>query len=70
MRHSEKNSMDKGLTIVQYKNIMHANLAYTMPIYLGIVTTTRSPNIVKCSQLLVHAIFLPLNKFTAIRDKA
>lgn len=51
MRHSEKNSMDKGLTIVQYKNIMHANLAYTMPIYLGIVTTARSPNVVKCSQL-------------------
>ena len=51
MRHTEKNSMDKGLTIVQYKNIMHANLAYAVPIYLGIVTTTRSPNIVKCSQL-------------------
>ena len=51
MRHSEKNSMDEHMTIIYYKNIMHANLAYTIPIYPRILTTARSLNIVKCSQL-------------------
>ena len=51
MRHSEKNSTDEHLTVMCYKNIMHANLAYTVPIYPCIFTTARSLNIVKCSQL-------------------
>jgi hypothetical protein len=74
MWHREKNSIDEGLTIICYKSRMNANLAYKIPIcqkssiLLNLSTLTSAANYT--IRLLAHAIFLPLNKCTAIHGKA